>query len=104
MLRLLRGDVVASLLLLSAGVVFGVLLGVLRQGLDVSEAIERYVSLVLSQALLTQLPVLLNVAAAGLILTRAGEDPRPHDRRAEPRDAVPSAQETRPSLAGPICG
>lgn len=87
-LRLLRGDVVASLLLLSAGVVFGVLLGVLRQGLDVSEAVERYVSLVLSQALLTQLPVLLNVAAAGLILTRAGEDPRPHDRRAEPRDAA----------------
>ena len=87
-LRLLRGDVVASLLLLSAGVVFGVLLGVLRQGLDVSEAVERYVSLVLSQALLTQLPVLLNVAAAGLILTRAGDDPRPHDRRAEPRDAT----------------
>lgn len=71
-LRLLRGDVVAALLLLSAGVICAILLGVLRQGMDLGEAAERYVGLVLSQALWTQIPVLLNVAAAGLLLTRAG--------------------------------
>lgn len=70
--RLLRSDVAAALLLLSAGVVAAIVLGVLRQGLDIGEAAERYVSLVLSQALWTQVPVLLNVAAAGLLLTRAG--------------------------------
>ena len=73
--RLLRGDVVAALLLLSAGVIFALLLGVLRQGLDPGEAAERSVRWVLSQALWTQIPVLLNVAAAGLLLTRAGLQP-----------------------------
>lgn len=97
-LRLLRGDVVASLLLLTAGVVFGVLLGVLRQGLDVGEAVERYLALILSQALLTQLPVLLNVAAAGLLLTRAGEDTHAKassfaQRTARPNAGEPSAGE-----------
>lgn len=82
-LRLLRGDVVASLLLLTAGVAFAILLGVLRQDLGVGESVERYLPQVLSQALLTQLPVLLNVAAAGLLLTRAGEDERQGARSPE---------------------
>lgn len=81
--RLLRGDVAAALLLLGAGLVFAIGLGVVRQGLEIGEAAERYVTLVLSQALWTQVPVLLNVAAAGLLLTRAGaQDPQSTATRA----------------------
>lgn len=86
--RLLRGDVVAALLLLSAGVIFGVLLGVLRHGLDVTEAAERYTGLVLSQALLTQVPVLLNAAAAALLLTRGGAQTDDQGRAAAPSNAA----------------
>lgn len=69
-LRLVKGDVVAALLLLGAGVFGGLLVGVLRQGLGVGEAAERYALLVVGQGLLSQVPVLLNTAAAGLLLTR----------------------------------
>ncbi len=69
-LRLLKGDVIAALLLLSLGFAGGLLLGVLRQGLDVAQAAERYGLWMVGQGLLTQVPVLLNTAAAGLLLTR----------------------------------
>lgn len=71
-LRLLKGDVVASLLLLLAGLAGGLLFGVLRQGLELGLAAERYALLVVGQGILTQVPVLLNTAAAGLLLSRGG--------------------------------
>jgi type III secretory pathway component EscV len=74
-LRLLKGDVVAALLLLAVGLVGGLLLGVLRQGLELGAAVERYGLLVVGQGLLVQLPVLLNSAAAGLLLTRGVGSP-----------------------------
>jgi flagellar biosynthesis component FlhA len=75
-MRLLKGDAVAALLLLLAGLLGGFLLGVLRQGLSAGEAAERYGLLIIGQGLLIQIPVLLNTAAAGLLLTRgAAEKP-----------------------------
>lgn len=69
-LRLLKGDVAAALLLLAAGLFGGIAFGVLRQGLEIGEAAERYALLVIGQGLLTQVPVVLNSAAAGLLLSR----------------------------------
>lgn len=69
-LRLLKGDVAAALLLLAAGLFGGIAFGVLRQGLELGEAAERYALLIIGQGLLTQVPVVLNSAAAGLLLSR----------------------------------
>lgn len=71
-LRLLKGDVVAALLLLFTGLLGGILVGTLRSGLAPFEALEHYGLLVIGQGLFAQVPALLNTAAAGLVLMRGG--------------------------------
>lgn len=76
-LRLLRGDVIAGLLVLLITLVFGVGLGVLSLGLSAGEAFERYALLAVGNGLVTQLPALLSSGAAGLLLSRGGQAKAP---------------------------
>lgn len=69
-LRLVRGDVVAGLVVLALGLVGGFLVGVLEQDLSLSEAAARYALLTVGDGLATQVPALLGAAAAALLLTR----------------------------------
>lgn len=69
-LRLVRGDVVAGLVVLALGLVGGLLVGVLEQDLPLSEAASRYALLTVGDGLATQIPALLGAAAAALLLTR----------------------------------
>lgn len=69
-LRLVRGDVVAGLVVLALGLVGGLLVGVLEQDLPLSEAASRYALLTVGDGLVTQVPALLGAAAAALLLTR----------------------------------
>ncbi|HRI54865.1 MAG TPA: FHIPEP family type III secretion protein, partial [Pseudomonadota bacterium] len=69
-LRLVKGDVVAGLLVLGLGLVAGLCVGVFSQELALSEAAGRYALLTIGDGLVTQVPVLLTATAASLLLTR----------------------------------
>ena len=69
-LRLVKGDVVAGLLVLAIGLVAGLVAGVAGQDLSLGEAAQRYALLTIGDGLVTQVPVLLTAAAASLLLTR----------------------------------
>lgn len=69
-LRLVKGDVVAGLLVLAIGLFAGLVAGVSTQGLSMAEAAQRYALLAIGDGLVTQVPVLLTAAAASLLLTR----------------------------------
>lgn len=69
-LRLVKGDVVAGLLVLGLGLVAGLCVGVFSQELSLSEAAGRYALLTIGDGLVTQVPVLLTATAASLLLTR----------------------------------
>lgn len=75
-LRFVKGDAAAGLVILGVGLAFGLLAGVGSQGLPLGEALARYGLPLFGAALLTQVPVLLAAAAAGLVLTR-GAGARP---------------------------
>ena len=69
-LRLVKGDVVAGLLVLAIGLIAGLIAGVAGQDLSLGEAAQRYALLTIGDGLVTQVPVLLTAAAASLLLTR----------------------------------
>jgi type III secretion protein V len=69
-LRLVKGDVVAGLLVLAIGLLAGLYAGVVGQDLSLAEAAQRYALLTIGDGLVTQVPVLLTAAAASLLLTR----------------------------------
>ncbi|MFO0578790.1 MAG: FHIPEP family type III secretion protein [Polyangia bacterium] len=69
-LRLVKGDVVAGLLVLGLGLVGGMVVGLVEQDLPLSEAAARYALLTVGDGLATQVPALLSASAAALLLTR----------------------------------
>ncbi len=69
-LRLVKGDVVAGLLVLGLGLGAGLFVGVVSQELSLGEAASRYALLTIGDGLVTQVPVLLTATAASLLLTR----------------------------------
>jgi len=84
-LRLVKGDVVAGLLVLGLGLLAGLGVGVFGQELSLGEAAGRYALLTIGDGLVTQVPVLLTATAASLLLTRGVH----HQAAAVERAAAP---------------
>ena len=93
-LRLVKGDVVAGLLILGTGLVAGLAVGVMGQDLSLAEAAQRYALLTLGDGLVTQVPVLLGAAGAGLLLSR-GAAQVPADADPDGTDADTDAAASR---------
>lgn len=71
--KFVRGDVIASLLMIVIELFGGMLVGVGQHGLSPAEAAERYTRLTVGEGLAMQLPALLTSTGAALLLTR-GDD------------------------------
>lgn len=69
--RFVRGDAVASVLLLTVSLLGGVLLGVLERQLSAEEAFSRFGLLTVGEGIGAQIPALLTSIATGLLVTRA---------------------------------
>ena len=72
--KFVRGDAVAGLLITVINIVGGLAIGVLQQGLNISQALETYATLTVGDGLVTQLPALLISTASGMIVTRAAAE------------------------------
>ncbi|MGF6183258.1 flagellar biosynthesis protein FlhA [Massilia sp. UYP32] len=71
--KFVRGDAIASILILIINLVGGVAIGALMHDLPMGEAFRVYALLTIGDGLVAQIPALLLSAAAAILVTRIGE-------------------------------
>lgn len=72
--KFVRGDAIAGLIITGINIVGGLLIGMLQQGLPLSEALRTYTILTIGDGLVAQIPALLVSTAAGIVISRAGTE------------------------------
>jgi flagellar biosynthesis protein FlhA len=72
--KFVRGDAIASVIIILVNIVGGLTIGVLQQGLSVSVAAQNYTILTVGEGLVAQVPALLVSVAAGMVVTRAASE------------------------------
>ena len=72
--KFVKGDAVAGLIIVGINLLGGIAIGVLQQGLGVSESVQRFSLLAVGDGLVSQIPALLISVASGIIVTRASSD------------------------------
>jgi flagellar biosynthesis protein FlhA len=71
--KFVRGDAVASILILLINMIGGVAIGALMHNLSFGDAFRQYALLTIGDGLVAQIPALLLSAAAAILVTRIGE-------------------------------
>ena len=72
--KFVRGDAVAGILILLVNIIGGFAIGVLQHNLSPSLAVNHYVLLAIGDGLVAQVPALVISMAAGLIVSRVGDE------------------------------
>ncbi len=73
-IRFVRGDAIAAIIITGINILGGFFIGVLQQGMDISQAAQVYTLLTIGDGLVSQLPALIVSTAAGIVVTRASSD------------------------------
>lgn len=74
--KFVRGDAIAGIVITLINIVGGFVIGVVQQGMEMSEALTIYTLLTVGDGLVSQIPALLISAGAGLLVSRSGADAR----------------------------
>ncbi|MBQ9566370.1 MAG: flagellar biosynthesis protein FlhA [Synergistaceae bacterium] len=69
--KFVKGDAIAGLIITAINIIGGLSLGVMRQGLEIGAAAQKYSLLTVGDGLVGQIPSLLMSTAMGVIVTRA---------------------------------
>ncbi len=72
--KFVRGDAIAGLVITGINILGGLIIGVAQHGLSVSEAAQTYTVLTIGDGLVSQIPTLLVSTAAGIVVTRSGDE------------------------------
>ena len=72
--KFVRGDAVAGILIMAINVVGGLIVGVLQHNMELGQAANNYTLLTIGDGLVAQLPALIISVAAGLVVSRVGDD------------------------------
>ena len=70
--KFVRGDAIASLIILVINVLGGFIIGIAQKGMGFQDALSTYTLLTVGDGLVTQIPALLISTASGIIVTRTG--------------------------------
>jgi len=71
--KFVRGDAIASILILLINIIGGIAIGALMHGLSFGEAFRTYALLTIGDGLVAQIPALLLSAAAAILVTRISD-------------------------------
>jgi flagellar biosynthesis protein FlhA len=71
--KFVRGDAIASILILLINLIGGVAIGALMHGLSMGDAFRQYALLTIGDGLVAQIPALLLSAAAAILVTRVSD-------------------------------
>jgi flagellar biosynthesis protein FlhA len=72
--KFVRGDAIAGIMILFINMVGGLLIGTLQHGLPLETAVSNYVLLAIGDGLVAQVPALVISVAAGLVVSRVGDE------------------------------
>lgn len=72
--KFVRGDAIASIIIVFVNIIGGLIIGSIRQGLDIQEAAQTYTLLTVGDGLVTQIPALLISTATGIVVSRAASE------------------------------
>jgi flagellar biosynthesis protein FlhA len=72
--KFVRGDAIAGIMILFINAIGGLVIGTLQHGLPLATAVDNYVLLAIGDGLVAQVPALVISVAAGLIVSRVGDD------------------------------
>ncbi len=72
--KYVKGDAILGLLITIVNVVGGIAMGVLRQNLEFSAALDKYVILTIGDGLVSQIPSLLISLSTGILVTKGSKD------------------------------
>ncbi|WP_133645788.1 type III secretion system export apparatus subunit SctV [Paraburkholderia flava] len=73
-MKFVKGDAIAGLMITMINIVAGIAVGVAYHGMTAGEAANRFSVLSIGDAMVSQIPSLLISVAAGVIITRVGDD------------------------------
>ena len=71
--KYVKGDATAGLIITLINLVGGIVMGVMMQGLEVSEALSKYTILTIGDGLVSQIPSMLISIATGILVTKASK-------------------------------
>ena len=69
--KFVKGDAIAGIIIVIIDIIGGLITGIVFQGLDFTEALNRYTLLTVGDGLVSQIPALLISTATGIIVTKA---------------------------------
>ena len=72
--KYVKGDATAGLMITAINIVGGIVMGVLRSGMEIGEALEKYTILTIGDGLVSSIPSLLISLATGIIVTKASKE------------------------------
>jgi flagellar biosynthesis protein FlhA len=72
--KFVRGDAIASMITTIINLLGGLVIGVLRHGMDAATAAQTYTILTIGDGLVGQIPALMVSVSAGIIVSRAGAE------------------------------
>ncbi len=72
--KYVKGDAVAGLIITVVNIVGGIVMGVTRQGMDMSSALDKYTILTIGDGLVSQIPSLLISLSTGILVTKGSKD------------------------------
>lgn len=72
--KYVKGDATAGLIITAVNIIGGVAMGVLRQGMDLGDAFDRYTILTIGDGLVSQIPSLLISLSTGILVTKGSKD------------------------------
>ncbi len=73
-IRFVRGDAIAGILITIINVIGGLAIGILQQGMTITDALTVYTLLTIGDGLVSQIPALVISTASGLVVTRAASE------------------------------
>jgi len=72
--KFVKGDAIAGILILVINLLGGVAIGMLQNGLSITDALSKYGILTIGDGLVSQIPALLMAVSTGMIVTRSGAE------------------------------
>ena len=72
--KFVKGDAVASILILLVSLIGGIIIGTVQSGLSFSDAVQIYTLLTIGDGLVGQIPALLLSVAAAIVITRENDE------------------------------
>ncbi|KHD86516.1 flagellar biosynthesis protein FlhA [Heyndrickxia ginsengihumi] len=72
--KFVKGDAIASIIIVLINLIFGIIIGMTQLGLAVSEAANRFSLMTVGDGIVSQIPALLISTATGIVVTRAASD------------------------------